>query len=207
MFFQEAPLKGAWLIDPSRKEDSRGFFARLFCKREFGGIGLETDFVQVNSSMSLKVGTLRGIHYQLTPSAEVKLVRCVRGELWDCVVDLRPSSPTFGRWFGATLTAANRTMLYVPRGCAHGFLTLADESEILYLVSAYYSPENERGLRWDDSRFGIEWPGQPTELSEKDLTWPLFDPVYHGVEQLSSHYVALDEPAKSPSEERVHDHS
>lgn len=186
MTFNETPLKDTRLIDLSKREDSRGFFARLFCKEEFGAAGLETDFVQINNSLSVKAGTLRGMHYQLSPFAEAKLVRCIRGALWDCAVDLRPTSPTFGKWFGTTLSAENRTMLYVPRGCAHGFITLADDSEVLYLVSASYAPEHERGLRWDDPYFGIEWPRQPAELSAKDSAWPLFDPVYHGVEGFRS---------------------
>jgi dTDP-4-dehydrorhamnose 3,5-epimerase len=192
MIFRETPLKDAWLIDPSRKEDSRGFFARLFCENEFRSEGLETDFVQINSSLSVKAGTLRGVHYQLSPSAEVKLVRCVQGALWDCVVDLRSTSPTFGKWFGVTLSAENRTMLYVPRGCAHGFMTLTEGAEILYLVSAFYAPEQERGLRWDDPYFAIEWPRPVSEISDKDRSWPLFDPDYHGIDKLQSLYVDSD---------------
>ena len=194
MIFHETSLKDVWLVDPSIKGDDRGFFARLFCKNEFNSAGLETDFVQVNSSLSVKAGTLRGVHYQLAPSAEVKLVRCIRGALWDCIVDLRPASPTFGKWFGATLSAENRTMVYVPRGCAHGLITLTDDTEALYLVSAFYAPEHERGLRWDDPHFGIEWPRQPAELSNKDRSWPLFDPDYHGIEGFRPFYVASDHP-------------
>jgi dTDP-4-dehydrorhamnose 3,5-epimerase len=181
MIFHETPLTDAWLVDPSRKEDDRGFFARLFCTDEFGSAGLETNFVQINNSLSVMAGTLRGMHYQLPPVAEVKLIRCIRGALWDCIVDLRTSSPTFGKWFGATLSAENRTMMYVPRGCAHGFITLADNTEVFYLVSASYAPEHERGLRWDDPHFGIDWPRQPTEISAKDRAWRRIDPDYHGI--------------------------
>jgi dTDP-4-dehydrorhamnose 3,5-epimerase len=126
------------------------------------------------------------MHYQLPPSAEAKLVRCIRGMLWDCIIDLRPSSPTARMWFGATLSAENRTMMYVPPGCAHGFITLVPDTEVLYLVSAPYTPERERGLRWNDPFFGIEWPRQPTEVSAKDNAWPLFDPDYHGIEAFRS---------------------
>ncbi|RCS25662.1 dTDP-4-dehydrorhamnose 3,5-epimerase [Phyllobacterium salinisoli] len=186
MIFRETGLKDARLIDLTTRGDERGFFARLFCENEFGSAGLETDFVQINTSLSAKAGTLRGMHYQLMPSAEVKVVRCIRGALWDCIVDLRPHSPTFGKWFGATLSAENRTMLYVPRGFAHGFITLTDDVEALYLVSAFYAPEQERGLRWDDPFFAIEWPCQPVEISAKDGSWPSFDPDYHGVEGFRS---------------------
>jgi dTDP-4-dehydrorhamnose 3,5-epimerase len=188
MIFHETSLKDVRLIDLSRKEDDRGFFARFFCRNEFGSAGLETNFVQINSSVSVKAGTLRGIHYQISPSAEAKVVRCISGALWDCVVDLRTTSPTFGKWFGTTLSAENRTMLYVPRGCAHGFITLTDNAEVFYLVSAFYTPEHERGLRWDDPHFGVQWPRQPAEISAKDRAWPLFDPVYHGIEGLRALY-------------------
>jgi dTDP-4-dehydrorhamnose 3,5-epimerase len=186
MIFHETGLRDAWLIDLERKGDERGFFARLFCENEFGAAGLETQFVQINTSLSARAGTLRGMHYQLAPSAEVKVVRCIRGALWDCIIDLRPQSATFGKWFGATLSAENRTMMYVPRGFAHGFITLTDDVEAFYLVSAFYAPEQERGLRWDDPFFGIEWPREPVEISAKDRAWPSFDPEYHGVEGFRS---------------------
>ncbi|GGB07457.1 dTDP-4-dehydrorhamnose 3,5-epimerase [Brucella endophytica] len=186
MIFHETELPGARLIDLDRKGDERGFFARLFCQREFGAQGLETGFVQVNTSLSAKAGTLRGMHYQLMPSAEVKMVRCIRGALWDCIVDLRPHSPAFGKWFGATLSAENRTMMYVPRGFAHGFITLTADTEAFYLVSAFYAPEQERGLQWDDPFFAIEWPREPAEISAKDRAWPSFDPAYHGGEDFRS---------------------
>jgi dTDP-4-dehydrorhamnose 3,5-epimerase len=184
MELRETPLSGAFLIDLARKGDSRGFFARLFCERAFASLGLESAFVQINDSLSARMGTLRGLHYQLPPFQEVKVVRCIRGALWDCIVDLRPGSPTFKRWFGVTLSADNRTMLYVPRGFAHGFVTLSDDAEVIYLVSAPYAPDHERGLRWDDPAIGIDWPQQPAEMSDKDRDWPLFDPSYHRVEEL-----------------------
>lgn len=184
MQLRETPLSGAFVIDLSRRGDSRGFFARLFCEEAFAAAGLEANYVQINDSLSSKAGTLRGLHYQLPPFQEVKVVRCIRGALWDCIVDLRPGSPTFKRWFGVILSAENRTMLYVPRGFAHGFVTLSDDAEVIYLVSAPYAPEHERGLRWNDPALAIGWPQQPTEISDKDANWPLFDPAYHRVGEL-----------------------
>lgn len=184
MELRETPLSGAFLIDLNRKGDSRGFFARLFCEKAFADLGLESDFVQINDSLSASMGTLRGLHYQLPPYQEVKVVRCIRGALWDCIVDLRPQSPTFKQWFGVTLSADNRTMLYVPRGFAHGFVTLSDDAEVIYLVSAPYAPEHERGLRWDDPAIGIDWPRHPVEMSEKDANWPSLDPAYHRIDEL-----------------------
>ena len=184
MELRETPLSGAFLIDLSRRGDSRGFFARLFCEKEFAAAGLEANYVQINDSLSSNAGTLRGLHYQLPPFQEVKVVRCIRGALWDCIVDLRPASPTFKRWFGVTLSADNRTMLYVPRGFAHGFITLSEDAEVVYLVSAPYAPEHERGLRWSDPELAIEWPRQPAEMSDKDAGWPLFDPAYHRIAEL-----------------------
>jgi dTDP-4-dehydrorhamnose 3,5-epimerase len=179
-------LKNALLVDLLKRNDERGFFARLFCKDEFAAAGLESNFVQINNSLSVKAGTLRGMHYQLPPFAEAKLIRCIRGALWDCIIDLRPSSRTFGMWFGATLSSENRTMMYVPPGCAHGFITLTPDTEALYLVSAPYTPERERGLRWNDPFFDIRWPRLPAEMSTKDRAWRLFDPDYHGIEAFRS---------------------
>jgi dTDP-4-dehydrorhamnose 3,5-epimerase len=184
MKFHPIGLQGACLIELEKRGDDRGFFARLFCEREFGDKGLETRFVQVNNSLSGRCGTLRGLHYQLPPAAEVKIVRCVRGALYDVIVDLRPSSPTYRGWFGAELTAENRTMLYVPRGFAHAFLTLTDDVEAIYLVSCFYSPENERGVRWNDPCIGISWPVQPQEISEKDRNWPDLNSEFHGMERM-----------------------
>jgi dTDP-4-dehydrorhamnose 3,5-epimerase len=184
VIFHETPVRGAFLIEPQKREDERGFFARVFCEREFAAAGLETRFVQANNSLTGRRLTLRGMHYQLPPAAEVKLVRCVGGALYDVVVDLRPDSPSFGRWFGAELSAANRLMMYVPRGCAHGFVTLAEDTEALYLVSAFYAPEQERGLRYDDPWMGIEWPVAPQDLSAKDAGWPAFDAGFHGIERM-----------------------
>ncbi len=182
MRFNETPLVGAYTIDLEKRGDDRGFFARLFCEREFDAAGLESHFVQINNSASAHRGTLRGLHFQLPPASEVKIVRCIRGALYDVIVDLRPSSPTFKKWFGAELTAENRRMMYVPQGFAHGFITLADETEAFYLVSAFYSPEQERGLRFDDPAIGIDWPLQPVEMSEKDRGWPDLDFSFHGLD-------------------------
>jgi dTDP-4-dehydrorhamnose 3,5-epimerase len=184
MKFTPTPLRDAYLIDLEKRGDDRGFFARVFCEREFAEYGLETRFVQANNSLSSKKGTLRGLHYQLAPSAEVKVVRCIRGALWDAIVDIRPGSETFGKWFGAELSAENRRMMYVPRGFAHAILTLEEDTEALYLVSDFYAPGEERGVRWNDPRFGVEWPIEPTEISPKDAAWPDFDPEFHGIERL-----------------------
>jgi dTDP-4-dehydrorhamnose 3,5-epimerase len=184
MIFHKTPLQDARLIELERKGDDRGFFARVYCEREFGADGLTTHFVQVNNSLSGKKGTLRGLHYQLAPSAEVKIVRCLKGALWDCIADLRPDSPSFGKWFGADLNSDNRLMMYVPRGFAHAILTLADDTEALYLVSDFYDLAAERGLRFDDPWLAVDWPIEPSEVSTKDRNWPSFDAAFHGVERL-----------------------
>ena len=177
MKFLPTPLAGAYTIELEKRGDDRGFFARLFCENEFAEAGLVTRFRQVNNSLTAAAGTLRGMHYQLPPAAEVKVVRCIRGALYDVIVDLRPDSPTYLEWFGAELSAENRAMMYVPRGFAHGFITLTDDTEALYFVSAFYAPEQERGVRFDDPRFGIRWPIAPKEMSGKDREWPDYDPA------------------------------
>jgi dTDP-4-dehydrorhamnose 3,5-epimerase len=184
MQFIPTPLSGAYLIELELKGDDRGFFARAFCGQEFQRKGLEAQFCQINNSFTVKKGTLRGMHYQLVPSSEVKVVRCIAGALYDVISDLRPDSPTFGKWFGATLSAENRTLMYVPRGFAHGFLTLTDGVETIYLVSASYAPQDERGLRFDDPWLAIAWPSEPVEVSSKDNAWPSFNPEFHGIERL-----------------------
>lgn len=184
MIFNKTPLEGAYTIDLEKRGDDRGFFARFFCEKEFKEAGLISDFVQINNSLTSKKGTLRGLHYQLPPAAEVKVVRCIRGALWDVIVDIREGSPTFGKWLGAELTAENRTMMYVPQGFAHAFVTLTDDTEALYLVSSFYSPGNERGVRWNDPAVGIEWPIEPAEISEKDGKWPDLDPEFHGFSKM-----------------------
>jgi dTDP-4-dehydrorhamnose 3,5-epimerase len=182
--FLETPLFGAYLVEPEPRGDSRGFFARFFCENEFAAVGAETRYVQINNSLSVRKGTLRGLHYQLAPSAEVKVTRCVRGAFYYLLADLRPDSPTFRRTFGAELTSENRLTMYVPRGVATGTLTLTDNAEGIYLSSDFYAPERERGLRYDDPWLGIAWPIEPVELSSKDAAWPAFDPGFHGIQSL-----------------------
>ena len=179
MDFNETPLPGAYLIDLNRLGDDRGFFARVFCTREFSEAGLVTSFVQVNNSLSANRGTLRGMHYQLAPNAETKIVRCIRGALFDVIIDLRPDSPTYMQHFGVELSADNRLMLYVPKGFAHGFVTLQDDTEAFYFVDEFYAPDAERGIRWNDPTFQIDWPVAPREISEKDTQHRDFDPAYH----------------------------
>jgi dTDP-4-dehydrorhamnose 3,5-epimerase len=184
--FHALPLTGAHTVALEPRSDDRGFFARLFCAQEFAAAGLEARFVQVNDSLSGRKGTLRGLHYQLPPAAEVKLVRCVRGVLWDVIVDLRPDSPSFKGWCAAELSAENRLMMYVPRGFAHGFLTLQDDSEVVYMVSSGHDPLRERGIRWNDPAIGIAWPAEPVEISARDAEWPDLDAAFHGIPLLRS---------------------
>ena len=179
MKFTETPLKGAYTIDLEKKGDDRGFFARFFCKNELAEQGLNNEIVQINNSLSQHKGTLRGMHYQLPPYEEDKIVRCLHGSLYDVIIDLRQDSPTFGRWFGEELTEENRKMMYVPKGFAHGLVTLQPDTEILYLVTQYYAPDYERGIRWNDPKFNIQWPIEPVEISEKDRNHPDFDPELH----------------------------
>ena len=174
MIFEETRIPGAFILEVERMEDERGFFARAWCRKEFQARGLNPDMGQSNISFNKKKGTLRGLHYQVAPLEEAKLVRCTRGAIFDVAVDLRPDSPTYLDWVGAELTADNRRMLYVPEGCAHGYQTLEDDTEVFYQVSQFYSPEAERGARWDDPAIGIEWRDTGTFLiSEKDASWPL----------------------------------
>ena len=179
MKFTPAPIPGGFVVDLEPIGDERGFFSRMFCQTEFAAAGLESRFVQMNDSYSATKGTLRGLHYQLAPSAEVKLVRCIRGAAWDVILDLREDQPTFGQWFGAEITADNRRAMYVPRGFAHGFITLMDDTELVYMVSSFYDKVNERGVRWNDPRFNVGWPIEPTVISARDQGHPDFDPELH----------------------------
>ena len=179
MKFIETPLKGAFIIELEKRGDDRGFFARAFCEREFQKHGLNPKIVQMNNSLSSQRGTLRGIHYQLAPKAEAKTFRCVRGSLFDVVVDLRPDSPTFLKHFSVELTGENRKMVHVPQGCANSFLTLQDDTEIIYFTSEFYSPENERGIRYNDPKLGIVWPMEPLVISDKDKNHPDFKAETH----------------------------
>ena len=172
MIFTETPIPGAYLIDLEKRGDDRGFFARAFCEKEFAAHGLATRFVQVNNSLSAVKGTLRGMHYQRAPHQEAKVVGCIRGAIYDVVLDLRPDSPTYLRWAAAELTAENHRSLYIPEGCAHGFQTLMDGAEVLYLMSEFYAPGHAAGVRYDDPAFAIEWPLPVACISDADRAWP-----------------------------------
>ena len=174
MIFRETPLPGVWVLTPERFEDERGFFARTFCRRDFEARGLDPDVAQCSVSYNHRRGTLRGLHFQIAPHEEVKLVRVTRGAVWDVIVDLRPDSPTFRQHFGVVLSADEGNQLYIPKGMAHGFQTLADATEVFYQISAFYAPEAARGYRWDDPAFAIPWPEPVTVMSEKDRNLPLF---------------------------------
>jgi dTDP-4-dehydrorhamnose 3,5-epimerase len=173
MIFEETKLPGVCVIEVQRLKDDRGFFGRSFCRNEFVGRGLNPDVAQCNVSFNREAGTLRGMHYQLAPHAEDKLIRCTRGKLYDVIVDLRRESPTFRQWIALELTGDNQRMLYAPKGCAHGFLTLEDNTEVFYQMSEFYHAESASGVRWNDPVFGIQWPlGVQMILSERDRNWP-----------------------------------
>jgi dTDP-4-dehydrorhamnose 3,5-epimerase len=173
MIFSPTKLQDAIIVDLQKHEDSRGFFARAWCANEFQEQGLSLEWVQANLAYSALKGTLRGMHYQAAPYGEAKLMRCIRGAIYDVIVDLRPGSPTYMQWLGVELTADNRRALYVPKGFAHGYQTLVDDTEVFYPVSQFYTPGSERGVRWNDPAFSIEWPlTDGLILSEKDKNWP-----------------------------------
>jgi dTDP-4-dehydrorhamnose 3,5-epimerase len=174
MIFTETPLPGAVVIEPELLEDARGFFARMWCERELGARGLVTRIAQCSTSFNKKKGTLRGMHFQLAPFAETKIVRCTRGSMYDVIIDLRPGAPTFTRHFAVELTAENRKALYVPAGFAHGFQTLEDNTEVFYQISELYSSSHARGVRWDDPAFGITWPDDERTIADRDRTYPDF---------------------------------
>ena len=172
MRFEPSPLAGAFVVDLDRKDDERGFFARTFCRDEFAEHGLVADYPQSSVSFNKRKGTLRGMHFQKKPHEEAKIVRCTMGAIYDVIVDRRPGSPTQTRWFGIELSAANRRALYVPKGFAHGFITLADESEVLYQISTQFHPESAAGVRWNDPAFTIEWPVEALVMSGRDRSYP-----------------------------------
>lgn len=174
MIFTPTDLNGAWLVEPQPFRDPRGWFARTFCEREFAEHGLETRFVQHSTSQNVHKGTLRGMHFQREPHAEVKLVRCLKGAIYDAIIDLRPDSPTFKQTRGFELSAENGRQLYIPKGFAHGFQTLTDECEIGYLISEFYAPEASSGVRYDDPAFALAWPLPISVISDKDRAWPDF---------------------------------
>jgi dTDP-4-dehydrorhamnose 3,5-epimerase len=172
MIFRPATLAGVCLIAMERHVDARGYFARSWCRREFAAHGLDTGFAQASVSFNPRRGTLRGMHFQRPPHAETKLVRCSRGAIWDVVIDLRATSPTRARWQGFELTAENGASLYIPEGFAHGFQTLAPDSEVLYQISTFHAPEAAAGVRYDDPSFGIDWPLPVACISARDAAWP-----------------------------------
>lgn len=177
MTFHQTKLPGVFEIRPEPKSDERGFFARSWCQKEFESQGLNPKLVQCNISFNVRKGTLRGVHYQTAPYAETKIVRCTRGTIYDVVVDLRPQSPTFKHWIALVLSDTNRNMVYIPEGCAHGFLTLEDETEVFYQMSEVYNAQSARGVRWDDPAFQIVWPARVEVISERDRTYPNFEPA------------------------------
>jgi dTDP-4-dehydrorhamnose 3,5-epimerase len=175
MTFHETRIPGVFEIHLEPRTDERGFFARTWCQKEFEAHGLNPRIAQCNVSYNARKGTLRGMHDQLAPYAEAKLVRCTAGAIFDVAIDLRRQSPAFRQWVGVTLTAENRRMLYVPEGCAHGFLTVQDNTEVSYQMSEFYHPEQARGVRWDDPAFQIAWPAKVEVISERDRTYPDFE--------------------------------
>jgi dTDP-4-dehydrorhamnose 3,5-epimerase len=175
MTFHETKLPGVFEIRIEPMADERGFFARSWCQKEFEAHGLNPSLVQCDISVSKRKGTLRGVHYQVAPYPETKLVRCTRGAIYDVIVDLRPESPTFKQWVAIVLTADKRNMAYVPTSCAHAFLTLEDETEVFYQMSEFYNAESARGVRWDDPAFRIEWPAKVEVISERDGAYPNFE--------------------------------
>jgi dTDP-4-dehydrorhamnose 3,5-epimerase len=175
MKFHETKIPGVFEIRPELATDERGFFARTWCQKEFEGHKLNPRLVQCSISFNKRKGTLRGLHYQAGEHAEAKLVRCTKGSICDMALDIRPESSTFRGWVAVVLSAEERNMLYVPEGCAHGFLTLEDETEVFYQMSQFYNPESARGVRWDDPAFRIPWPGKVEVISERDRAYPNFE--------------------------------
>jgi len=181
MRFTESPLKGSFEIDLELFQDDRGWFARTWCKKEFQQIGHEKEWVQLNHSFTAKKGAIRGLHFQYPPYGEIKMVRCIAGSVFDVIVDIRNGSPTFLNWFGLELSAANKKMLYIPEGFAHGFQTLADNTELIYHHSSFYVPGHEGGLRYDDKKLNIKWPLPVTEISGRDQQHPDITEDFRGI--------------------------
>jgi dTDP-4-dehydrorhamnose 3,5-epimerase len=186
MIITPIKLRDAYLIDLEQLEDERGFFARTWCQQEFAQYGLDPRLVQCNTSFNLRKGTLRGMHFQLPPAAETKLVRCVRGGIYDVIIDLRSDSETFQKWQAVELTAENRTALYIPKGFAHGFQTLEDNTELYYQMSDLYAPEYARGLRWNDPFFNIHWPEPVSVISKRDQEYEDYTPAHHPIQVVQS---------------------
>lgn len=181
MIFTETILKGSYVIDLEPRGDSRGWFARTYCKNEFAAIGHTKEWVQLNHSFSSQKGTLRGMHFQLSPHAEIKMVRCIAGAVYDVIVDLRKDSDTFLKWFGVELSAQNKKMIYIPEGFAHGFQTLTDNAELIYHHSEFYTASAEAGILYNDKATGIEWPLPVAEISERDTKHPVIDQTFKGL--------------------------
>jgi dTDP-4-dehydrorhamnose 3,5-epimerase len=181
MKFHPLPLSGAFEIGLEPRGDERGRFTRLFCARELAEIGHDKPIVNVNHSYTQKAGTIRGMHFQYSPDCEIKIVKCLRGAIWDCIIDLRRDSPTFLQWAGIELTQSNHRMIYIPEGFAHGFQSLTDDTEIVYFVSNFYAPNNEAGLRFDDPMLNIAWPVDVTEVSVRDREHPMLNRDFQGV--------------------------
>ena len=181
MIFSQTPLPGSYIIDLTPFSDSRGWFARTYCKNEFLQIGHTKEWLQINHSFTVQRGALRGMHYQLPPFAETKMVRCVAGAVYDVIIDLRKGSPAFLQWFGTELSAKNKKMLYIPEGFAHGFQTLAPDSELIYHHTELYTPGAEGGVRYNDPYVGISWPEPPADISERDKQHPLLDKNFTGI--------------------------
>jgi dTDP-4-dehydrorhamnose 3,5-epimerase len=181
MKYTEIHLKGAYIIELEPFRDSRGLFARTFCKKEFKKIGHHKEFVQFNHSATTHKGTIRGMHYQVPPGAEIKLIRCVSGSVYDIIIDVRHKSPTFLSYFGVELNEENMKMIYVPEGFAHGFQTLENNAQLIYHHTQFYNPEYERGIRYNDPAVGIEWPLEAVNVTEKDKNYPLIDNNFKGI--------------------------
>jgi len=177
MIFHKTKLQGAFIIEPQQFADERGFFSRNWSQREFDEQGLTARFVETNTSLSSKIGTLRGMHFQKAPYAQAKLVRCTAGSIYDVIIDLRADSPSFKQWEAVELSADNHLLLYIPEGFAHGFQTLSENSEVFYQVSAYYEPDSARGVRWNDPAFNIDWPEANRIIIARDNEYPDFDPA------------------------------
>lgn len=181
MIFNETPLKGSYIIELNPYKDERGWFARTYCKKEFEAIGHDKEWVQLNHSFTKQKGAIRGMHYQLPPFSEIKMVRCIAGAVYDVIVDLRKGSETFLKWFGIELSAENKTMIYIPEGFAHGFQALTNDCELIYHHSQFYMPGVEGGIRYNDAKINIEWPLMATTISERDEKHPLLDENFKGL--------------------------
>jgi dTDP-4-dehydrorhamnose 3,5-epimerase len=181
MKFTPTPLKGVFIVDLQPFADGRGWFTRTYCKNEFEEIGHTKEWVQLNHSFTNKKGAVRGMHYQLPPFSEIKLVRCIAGAVWDVVIDIRKDSPSFLQWTGVEMSAENKKMIYIPEGFAHGFQTLTDNCELLYHHSSFYTPGAEGGIKYDDKRINIKWPLTVTEISDRDLSHPLLTDSFKGI--------------------------